>query len=75
MTTLSKLLPGDRARVHRVDGSGAVRQRLLDLGVLPAVDLVVQRVAPAGDPIWIGLGGTQLSLRRAEAATVIVAVE
>ena len=73
MTTISKLKPGEKARVARVGGSGAIRQRLLDMGLLPEAAVTVQRVAPAGDPIWIKLDNFQLSLRRSEAATVFVA--
>jgi len=73
MTTISKLKPGERARVARVEGSGAIRQRLLDMGLLPEAAITVQRVAPTGDPIWIKLDNFQLSLRRSEAATVFVA--
>ncbi len=74
MTTISQLKPGQRARVARIGGTGAIRQRLLDMGLLPRVAILVQRVAPAGDPIWIKLENFQLSLRRSEAATVFVAV-
>jgi Fe2+ transport system protein FeoA len=55
-----------------VDGSGAVRQRLLDMGILPGVTIEVERVAPAGDPLWIRLQGYQLSLRRAEAKAIAI---
>jgi Fe2+ transport system protein FeoA len=47
-----------------------VRQRLIDLGLLPGVELVMQRVAPFGDPIDIKLKGFHLSLRKGEAATI-----
>ena len=69
---LSKLKVGAQARVALVEGVGAIRQRLLDMGILPDVKLVVERVAPAGDPIWIRFEGTQLSLRRSEAKAIVV---
>jgi DtxR family Mn-dependent transcriptional regulator len=69
---LSAIKPGQQARVTHVNGEGAIRQRLLDMGLLPDVVLEVERVAPAGDPIWIKLQGFQLSLRRNEAEAVVV---
>jgi len=70
--SIAQLKPGDRARVTQVNGTGAIRQRLLDMGILPDVTVEVERVAPAGDPIWIKLQGFQLSLRLKEASSVLV---
>jgi len=72
MTSVDRLRPGTRARVTAVNGLGAIRQRLLDMGVLPYTLIQVERRAPAGDPVWIRVDGTQVSLRRLEAATVLV---
>jgi len=72
MCALSDLLPGERARVARIDADGAVRQRLLDMGILPDTVIEFQRTAPAGDPVWIRVQGYQLSMRRGEADTVHV---
>ena len=72
MQKVSELHPGDRARVAHVNGKGAIRQRLLDMGILPNVSIEMERVAPGGDPLWIKLHGFQLSLRRAEADAVMV---
>lgn len=68
--SLAELQPGEKARVAQVLGSGALRQRLLDMGLLPNVVVEVQRLAPAGDPIWIKVQGFQLSLRKSEAGVV-----
>jgi len=70
---VSELKPGQRGRVTHVNGTGAIRQRMLDMGILPNVVVEVERHAPAGDPIWIKLQGFQLSLRRKEAEAVLVA--
>lgn len=70
--SLFDLSPGQKGTVLQVDAAGAVRQRLLDMGILPQVTLSVQRVAPAGDPIWIAIDGTQLALRRQEAQAVLL---
>jgi len=72
LLSVSDLRPGQRARVAHVNGAGAVRQRMLDMGILPHVLVEVERKAPAGDPIWIKLQGFQLSLRRKEAEAVLV---
>ncbi|NOZ85504.1 MAG: DtxR family transcriptional regulator [Deltaproteobacteria bacterium] len=70
--SVADLNPGEAGRVTRVKGHGAVRQRLLDMGILPDRRIEIERIAPAGDPIWIKLGGFQLSLRRKEAETVMI---
>jgi DtxR family Mn-dependent transcriptional regulator len=69
---VSDLKPGQSGKVTQVNGRGAIRQRLLDMGILPNVFIELERVAPAGDPLWIKLQGFQLSLRRAEADAVMV---
>jgi DtxR family Mn-dependent transcriptional regulator len=72
MVTLALLAPGQRGRVQQVNSAGAVRQPLLDLGLLPDVAVQVERVAPSGDPMWIRVGGSQMALRRREAEAVVV---
>ena len=73
--SIRKLAPGERARVIQVKARGAIRQRLLDMGVLPNVLVEVERIAPTGDPIWIKLLGSQIALRGAEAEAIRVAVD
>jgi DtxR family Mn-dependent transcriptional regulator len=70
---LGDLVPGERASVTQVDGRGEVRQRLLDAGIMPGVDVEVDRATPSGDVLWITLGGFRLSLSREEAEAVRVA--
>ncbi len=70
--TLLKLEPGEEGRVKQVNAEGAIRQRLLDMGLLPDVTLRVERLAPTGDPIWISCKGSQLALRRKEAESVLI---
>ena len=72
MQRISDLSPGESCTVTGVNGSGAIRQRLLDMGILPNVSIHIERIAPAGDPLWIRLQGFQLSLRRAEADAIMV---
>ena len=69
---LSDMKPGDRGRVVSVRAASNIRQRLIDMGLLPGVELVMLRVAPLGDPIEIRLKGYHLSLRKMEASTIAV---
>jgi DtxR family Mn-dependent transcriptional regulator len=70
--SIAEMKPGDQARVTQVNGTGAIRQRMLDMGILPDTLIEVARIAPAGDPIWIKIQGFQLSLHQNEAKTVLV---
>ncbi len=70
--SLERLPVGHRARVDAIAGDGAIRQRLLDMGLLPGRTIRLIRVAPAAGPLWLGLDGSQLSLRRSEASRVLV---
>ncbi len=72
VTTLSGLQPGQKGRVARVQASAAIRQRLIDMGVLPNVEIEMERVAPFGDPIEVKLRGYHLSLRKDEADAIIL---
>lgn len=71
---LSELSPGETATIVQVQARGAIRQRLIDMGMLPDVRIEVERKAPGGNPIWIKLKGFQLSLRNEEAAGVLVSM-
>jgi DtxR family Mn-dependent transcriptional regulator len=70
--SLADIKPGNKATVTQVEIQGAIRQRLLDMGIIPKAQVEVERVAPAGDPIWIKLQGYHLSLRKNEAQAVKV---
>jgi ferrous iron transport protein A len=70
--TLNDLKPGERALVQRCVGRGAVFQRLCEMGFVEGSRLRLVRHAPFGDPIEVELEGCHLSLRRAEAAMVLV---
>ena len=73
--SLAGLQPGQRGRVVQVESKGAVRQRLLDMGLIPDTHLEVARTGTAGDPVWIRLQGYELALRRSEAQAVMVEPE
>ena len=68
--SLDTLSPGQKGTVVRIGGTGAVRQRLLDMGLLPGTVVSVERTAPTGDPIWVDVGGDKIALRKKEAAAV-----
>ncbi len=71
--TLKSAKAGDCVRVAKVAGKGPLRQRLLDMGLTKGVSVTVQKVAPLGDPLEVSVRGYQLSLRKAEAACILLA--
>lgn len=71
-TPLSKLKPGERARIDKISGAGPVARRIADMGVTKGSVVEVVRVAPLGDPIDVKIKGYHLSLRKAEAAGISV---
>ena len=68
--TLDKLKPGQAGVVSEVGGEGALRLRLLDMGIIPGTHVSVRKVAPMGDPIQIQLRGYELTLRLEDAARI-----
>ena len=70
--TLDSLQPGENAVVQSLDGDPEASARLMEMGLLPGTPIQVVRFAPLRDPIEITLRGYHLSLRRAEAAGIIV---
>ncbi|MEA3336796.1 MAG: ferrous iron transport protein A [Chloroflexota bacterium] len=72
MRFLNELNPCERGTICKVNGTGALRRRLLDMGVVPGAEIEVIRVAPLGDPVEYKVKGYRLSLRRSEAANVLV---
>lgn len=63
---------GQSVRVSRVLGEGALRQRILDMGLTRGAEVTVRKMAPLGDPLEVTVRGYQLSLRKAEAACILV---
>ena len=72
MKTLKDVAVGDKAIVKRLSGEGALKHRIMDMGVTKGVEVLVRRVAPLGDPIEVTVRGYELSLRKDEAANIIV---
>ena len=71
-TSLDCLHPGDRCRVVKILGEGEIHRRIMDIGIYPGVEILVERVAPLGDPVEFKLKGCHVSLRREEAENIIV---
>lgn len=74
VANLDELIPGMIGIVEGVESMGAIRRRLMDMGITRGVKIYVRKVAPLGDPIEIHLRGYALSLRKAEASQVKVRV-
>ncbi|MGS0765490.1 FeoA family protein [Syntrophomonas curvata] len=70
--TLKDLIPGEKARITSIIGNGSIRRRILEMGLVPGVEVVMERYAPLGDPIEIKSQGFHLSLRKEEAETIIL---
>ena len=72
MRTLRELPIKKSARIVRVHGEGALKRRLMDMGLTRGIEVRVRKVAPLGDPIEITLRGYELSIRKADAAMIEV---
>ena len=72
MKSLKEIKIGDSARVIKVHGEGAVRRRIMDMGITKGVHITVRKVAPLGDPLELTVRGYELSIRRADAEMIEV---
>lgn len=72
---LSTLKDGEKGIVEALEGHGNIQHRLVDMGVVKGSHITVIKRAPLGDPIEVKVKGTDLALRKAEAAMISVAVE
>jgi len=70
--TIYDLKPGCSSKVTQITTHGAIRQRLIDMGILPGTEIKMERLAPTGEPVWIVLDGMHLSLRKHEAESVLI---
>lgn len=73
--TLDKVKIGHRTKIIAVNGQGALRRRLLDMGLTPHTEVMVRKVAPMGDPIELHLRGYELTLRADDARNIEVEEE
>jgi len=72
MKTLKTAKPNETLRVVRVTGGGAIKRRIMDMGITRGVEIFVRKVAPLGDPIEVTVRGYELSLRRDDAEIIEV---
>jgi ferrous iron transport protein A len=72
MKTLREIKVGHNARVIKVHGEGAIRRRIMDMGITKGVEIYVRKLAPLGDPIEMTVRGYELSLRKADAELIEV---
>ena len=72
METLNKIKCGKSVTVLRINGQGAVKRRIMDMGITKGTEIFVRKVAPLGDPIEVRVRGYELSLRKSDAANIIV---
>ena len=70
MKTLNKVRVGGSATIVKLHGEGAVRRRIMDMGVTKGAKVYVRMVAPLGDPIEITVRGYELSVRKSDAAMI-----
>ena len=72
MYTLRDVKIGETAKVKKLHGEGAVKRRIMDMGITKGVDVYVRKVAPLGDPVEVTVRNYELSLRKEDAAMVEV---
>ncbi len=72
MKTLKESKVGDTVRVVKLHGEGAVKRRIMDMGLTKGVDVQIRKVAPLGDPIEVTVCGYELSIRKADAEMIEV---
>ncbi|MEG0790663.1 MAG: FeoA family protein [Gordonibacter sp.] len=71
--TLRDVAIGETAIVRRLNGEGALKRHIMDMGITKGADISVRKVAPLGDPIEVTVRGYELSLRKSEAESIFVA--
>ena len=72
MTTLKEVKRGQTVKVKKIEGVGAVRRRIMDMGITKGSEVYVRKVAPLGDPIEVNIRGYELTLRKLDAEMIIV---
>ena len=72
MTTLKDIKAGETVKVVKVHGEGALRRRIMDMGITKGVSIYVRKFAPLGDPMELTVRGYELSLRKADAQNIEV---
>lgn len=74
MATLKEVKVGQSAIVKKIAGEGAIKRRIMDMGITKGVELYLRKVAPLGDPMELTVRGYELSLRKADAEMIEVEI-
>ncbi len=72
MKNLRTAKPGETVTVLKLDGEGAVKRRIMDMGITKGVKVFVRKVAPLGDPVEVTVRGYELTLRKADAENILI---
>lgn len=72
MQTLKEVRCGQTVTVIKISGEGAVKRRIMDMGITKGTEIYVRKVAPLGDPVEVTVRGYELSLRKADAEMITV---
>ncbi len=73
MKTLKDVKIGETVKVARLNGGGAVKRRIMDMGITKGTEVYVRKVAPLGDPVELTVRGYELSIRKADAEMIEIA--
>ncbi len=72
MKTLRDARIGETVKVTKINGEGAIKRRIMDMGITRGIEIYVRKVAPLGDPVEVTVRGYELSIRKADAAMIDV---
>lgn len=72
MATLKEVKCGQTVKVKKIEGAGAGRRRIMDMGITKGSEIYVRKVAPLGDPIEVNIRGYELTLRKYDAEMIVV---
>ena len=72
METLKQAKVGSTVKVVKLHGEGAVKRRIMDMGITKGVEIYVRKVAPLGDPVEVSVRGYELSIRKGDAENILV---
>ena len=75
MKTLRDAKVGETVVVERIQGSGAVKRRIMDMGITKGVEIYIRKIAPLGDPVEVMVRGYELSLRKEDAKMIVLKEE
>lgn len=75
MKTLRDAKVGETVVVEKIQGSGAVKRRIMDMGITKGVEIYIRKIAPLGDPVEVTVRGYELSLRKEDAKMIVLKEE